>query len=148
MSEAANSQAANSQDEKPSRPKRWRDDPLSLFLIAAAILLGAMYAYDQWQTSRLDEQIARANQIAQSFAVDGADCGVSSTGLDGEVLVVHCAGLPATKVAAMAQSIAAAQRLDGFQEIVLRGADHQLACPVDSTGWPDACAEQKIPTVE
>ncbi len=126
--------------------KTWRDDTLSLFLVVSAVLLGAMYAYDQWQTSRLDDQVARADHIAQKFAVDGDNCGVSSTGLDGEVLVVHCAHLPAAKVATLAKSVDPIKSaLAHFKKVAIRGGDKLLMCPTTPSAWPKGCTPTDLP---
>jgi hypothetical protein len=135
--------------ESPGQPRSWREDALSVFLIAAALLLGGMYVYDQWQASRIDDQIARADQIGQSFAVDGANCQVSSTGLAGETLVVACPGLAAEKVAELAGTVdTLTAELAHFDAVVFRGAETQLRCPAEPADWVDGCTEESVPAVD
>lgn len=122
------------------RPKRWRDDALSIFLIIAAFLLGAMYLYDQWQASRLEEQMARAHEIGESFAIAGADCECHSAGLAGESLVVECAGLHAERIAIGASELdSLTGELIYFDEVVFRGVNGALRCQADPATWPDGC---------
>jgi hypothetical protein len=136
-------------DDQPQRPRSWREDALSVFLVVAALLLGGMYVYDQWQTSRMDDQIARADQIGASFAVDGADCQVSSTGLAGETLLVSCAGLSADKVAGLAGAIdTLTAELPHFDAVVFRGPNAQLRCPPTAESWVAGCAEEAAPSVD
>lgn len=127
--------------------RRWRDDALSVFLVVAALLLGGMYLWDQWQASRLEEQIARANEIGESFAVDGTNCEVSSSGLNGEVLVVSCPGLRPPKIATVAAEVdPLASKLGHFDQVVFRGADAQMWCPATANNWPEGCREAAAPS--
>lgn len=125
---------------KKGTQRRWRDDALSIFLIVAAFVLGAMYLYDQWQASRLEEQMARAHEIGESFAIAGADCAAHSAGLAGETLVVECAGLSAERIAEGAASVnLLTSKLAHFEDVVFRGAGQSLRCQVDPADWPEGC---------
>lgn len=136
-------------DESTKPKKSWRDDPLSVFLLVAAILLGAMYAWDEWQRSRLEAQIAHAEQIAERFAVDGVQCGVESTGLGGETLLFYCASLPARDLPVIAEEVPGiGEELGYFESVVFRGADAQLRCPASVDTWPDACDSEDVPDLE
>ncbi len=142
------STSAQKSAEKTEAKRGWKDDSLSLFLLVAALILGGMYLYDQWQASTLDEQMSRANQIEASFGIDGADCRVNSTGQRGEVLVFDCGGLAAPRLATAASNMdRLVDDLVHFQQVVFVGAEHQLHCPPEPTGWPDGCDRQLLPVV-
>ncbi|MFP4599911.1 MAG: hypothetical protein ACOC9W_06455 [Persicimonas sp.] len=135
-------------NQKTGDKRGWKDDSLSVFLLAAALILGGMYLYDQWQASTLDEQMSRANQIQASFGIDGADCQVSCTGQRGEVLVFDCGGLAAPELATAASSVdRLTDELVHFNRVVFLGAEQQLHCPPEPTGWPDGCQRQPLPDI-
>jgi hypothetical protein len=132
--------------EEERGPRTWREDALSIFLLVAAVVLGAMYMYDRWQRNTLDEQIERAEQIEQSFEVDGANCTVASAGLRGKVLVFACAGLEPAAIADIAAGLDGAH-YEHFDEVAFRGAGAQLRCPAAPSAWPDECREEATPEV-
>ncbi|QDG53172.1 hypothetical protein FIV42_21220 [Persicimonas caeni] len=132
----------NDDTSNQPKPRGWRDDALSIFLIVAAFVLGAMYLYDQWQASRLEEQMARAHEIGDTLEVGGVDCQCHSAGLQGEMLVVLCPGLTADEMAsggAEALADPLAKKAAHFEEVVFRGTNRSLRCPAAPGGWPDAC---------
>ena len=140
------SRQSDSEDTDTGQSRGWRDDPLSVFLFVSAVVLGAMYGYDQWQRTRLTDQMARADQIAQGFAVDGVQCQVASSGLEGETLVIACDGLPVERIESAVGEIDALKTGPaGFERVVLRGADAMRRCPPEPERWQAECTTDELP---
>ena len=116
-----------------TRKLRWRDDPLSLFLLGAAVLLTAMYLLEERGVSKLQSASAQAQALGTSL---DAPCAAGSAGADGLILVLNCEldrAPAAEQLAAQLTSIAP------FAEAVVAGHDGQLRCPADVATWPNAC---------
>lgn len=128
----------------PSPPpprRRWRDDPLSVFLAIAAVLLGLMYFLEQRDVDRLRDASARAQALSAQLNLP--DCTVGSASTDGTTLVISC---PSTAADAARAASTKTASLDGFREVVFAGSDVQLACPPAPASWPDGCTQNQNPT--
>lgn len=120
--------------------KKLSDDPLSLVLIGAAILLAVVYFWEQNSRETIEEQMAVAESIHANFAIDSARCTIGSAGAGGRVLVFACTGVSPDAVAtAAADSDAVTNAVDAFEEVHFRSADAALNCPPDPGGWPGDC---------
>ena len=130
--------ASSPAEQNPS--SGWRDDPLSIFLIAAALLLAGMYGWDEWQRSTLERQIELAEQIDAAFAIDGVSCAVGSAGLHGEQLVISCERGDAAEVAKLAGDINVVREYVGhFESVGFRVGESAATCPPQPDGWPENC---------
>ena len=124
--------------------RRWRDDPLSVFLAIAAVVLGLMYVLEQRDADTLAEASARAKQLgATTLDLDG--CTAASASTDGATLVIACSS-PARDAAT--QAATSSPDLTGFQSVVFVGNDVQLHCSVNPPDWPNGCTERKLANTE
>jgi hypothetical protein len=127
-------------DETTQR-KRLREDPLSIALIAAALLLVVVYAWDQHTREALMEQMARAESIRSNFAVDSARCSVGTADKGGRTLVFACAGVePRVVASAAATSDAVRREIGAFDRVHFRSPDAALDCPPRLDAWPEECS--------
>ena len=128
--------------ETRSAPRRrWRDDPLSIFLAAAALLLGGMYFLEQRQSDVLLDATRRAQAIAaHTTALDG--CLFHSAGAKGRTLVIRCEQPTHSIAQAAAQT---SLTPTNFDEVVFVGTDAQLVCTPDRAQWSDGCERRPLP---
>ena len=127
-------------DPQPKSGRRWRDDPLSVFLAVAAVLLAVMYLLEERQIDELQNATQRAQELG-STSLNLEGCLVQAAGARGRTLVVSCAEA-AANVAARAQE--ERPTLTEFDEIVFVGTDGQLVC--SPTGdWSTSCAARANP---
>jgi len=127
-------------DPKPTR-KRWRDDPLSVFLAVSAVLLGIMYFLEQSDIENLEEASALAHRLGVGWKLDG--CTFGSAGTDGETLVVSCDST-AADAATRARDNAYRKRTHSFRTVVFIGTDAQLECK-PRVRWPENCEKRDKP---
>lgn len=131
-------------DETPDRQgpgrKRLRDDPLSIVLIASAVLLAVVYYWDTRSRETLEEQMAVADSIQESFRVDSGRCSVGTAGQGGRTLVIACTGIEPTDIAtAASESRGVGDKIDRFDEILVRTPSSSLTCPPRPDAWPGSC---------
>ncbi len=119
-----------------SERPRWRDDPLSVFLLLAALLLGGMYLLERAQTARLDEAAANAHALSET-AWRPPDCTLHAAGQAGDTLVLDCRAATTT-LESIAEAVAGAPAHDFESVIVVRESD-RMRCPPAPDEWPAAC---------
>lgn len=130
-----------SQESKPTR-RPLREDPLSLVLIAAAVLLTVVYFWDKRTRETLQEHMAMAESIQANFRVDSGRCTVGSADEGGRTLVFACTGIAPDEVArAAAASATVRDSIDSFDSALFRSPDASLSCPARPDSWPDACSQ-------
>ena len=119
----------------------WKDDPLSVFLAIAAVILGGMYLLEQQDVAQLEEASATAQTLAAStLNLEGCTLGSASTG--GRTLVVAC---PTTAEAAAARASSRTPDLSAFDSVVFVGNDLHLVCPTQPNKWPAECEQRDKP---
>lgn len=124
-----------------SKPRRWRDDPLSVFLAVAAVLLAGMYFLEERQVSQLRDATRRAQELGAG-ALNFAGCFTHAAGPEGRVLVVQCD----RNADAIAQDAAAHRdAMSRFDEMVFVGTDRQLVCSRQNSKWPTDCVARPNP---
>ena len=135
------SPAAPDRPESSKANRRWRDDPLSVFLAVAALLLGAMYYLEQRSRTTILDAAADAQSFATSLDVDG--CVPGSASRHGRELVLVCETRDVTDVAStvMSRWPSAAN----FDEVAFVDQRHVLRCEVGDS-WPDECERIDRPT--
>jgi hypothetical protein len=127
------------QPEEPAR-KPLREDPLSLVLIAAAVLLAIVYVWDERSRETLQAQMAVAETVHANFKLDSGRCTVGSADEEGRALVFACTGVSASEVAsAAAKSDTVRESVGAFEEVLFRAPGAALKCPVSLDAWPDGC---------
>ncbi|MGM0555668.1 MAG: hypothetical protein ACQEVA_04730 [Myxococcota bacterium] len=128
--------------QQPEQPERapLREDPLSMALIGAAVLLAIVYVWDQRSRDTLQAQMSIAETIHANFKLDSGRCTVGSADANGRALVFACTGISASEVAtAAANSDTVRASVDAFEEVLFRSPDGALSCPASPEGWPDSC---------
>lgn len=133
-------------DETTQNPERsrWREDPLSVFLALAAVLLGLMYFLEQRDVGVLQEASTRAKELgATTLDIEG--CTVGSASTDGRTLVVSCVSSAADAASAAALR---SPSLPDFDAVVFIGNDAQLACGTSPAKWPNGCTSRAIPSTQ
>jgi hypothetical protein len=133
MSERENEEVEGDQE---SRRGRFRDDPLSMFLAFAALLLGLMYYLEQTQQATLEDANVRAQQVGVT-QLDLEGCVTEAAGKKGATLVIAC---DSTADDAVRRAGALSPEIPGFDEVFFVGSDRRLRCPTDASRWPEACA--------
>mgnify|MGYP006294109571 CR=1 FL=1 len=133
-----------SERSEPKR-KRLRDDPLSIVLIASALLLAVVYVWDNRTRETLREQMTIAESIQEGFRVDSGRCTVGTADEGGRVLVIACSGIAAADIAGAASaSEAVRKRVDHFDELLIRTPSSSLTCPPRPDAWPEACTSIEL----
>lgn len=115
-----------------------RKDPLSAFLLGAAIVLAIMYGVETWSTSKLETQTLTAAKIGATGKLVG--CFVGATGQRGEHLVLRCPDRePQIAVLALDQAAteAVSRHLPGFRAIRVYGSSGDLICLPRAKPWPE-----------
>ena len=112
-------------------------DPLSMVLIGAVVLLGAMYVIDDRNRAELLGREQAAKELGQR-ALSG--CVVAATGAHGARLMVRCEGSARAQSERLGERIAGEAVSAGFTEVALRGSVETVVCPAQTSGWPGACA--------
>lgn len=115
-----------------------REDPLSLLMLAAVALLALMYWLDARQLATLDAAQQRAIAIALPPALSA--CQAGAVGLDGLGWQLTCPALPLDVMLAASRGLA----ITGAAQLVLRGQDGVLICPLAAQSWPASCARHPI----
>ena len=131
------------EDDKPDDAGRggWKDDPLSVFLAIAAVILGGMYLLEQQDIAQLEEASATAQALAASaLNLEGCTLGSASTG--GRTLVIAC---QTTAESAALQAASRAPDLSAFDAVVFVGSDVHLVCPTQPGNWPAECEQREKP---
>lgn len=127
--QASETQASETQASEKRAPKRWRDDSLSVFLGAAAVVLGLMYFVESRQQSTLERQELRAAQLVQEAGIARSPaCRVGTAGASGEVLVVACQDRSADTIEAevrarLQDGLPARLAAAGFERVAVHGSD-------------------------
>lgn len=135
---------SNPTPNAPLRDVTWRDDPLSVVLVLAVLLLGLMYIMDEIKESTLYDQQERAKNLRRG---DLEACEVTSAGPSGSVLVVSCAQIDALAMVSRAQGVWNKQAmgfLDAFTQVAFRDAERTLLCDLPVKSWPNACVSTLI----
>lgn len=123
-----------------SQKRQWRDDPLSMFLAFAAVVLGGMYLLEQRDQGVLEEAGVKAQALAAALDLD--DCTVGSASTDGKTLVIACSSHAADAVSAVA---AKQPDFAGFESVTFVGTDVLLACGTATADWPNGCISKPVP---
>ncbi len=110
-------------------------DPLSMVLIGAVVLLGVMYALDDRNRAELIDREQAAKQIGQSAL---SECVVSATGIGGARLMVQCNGSAREQSERLGEKLGGAAAI-GFTEVAFRGSVETVVCPAQTSGWPSSC---------
>lgn len=127
-------------DVEPAEPlpRRLADDPLSIFLVVGALLLGAMYLVERWHDHRLDQGALAVAELAGPVAATLDGCRIASAGHDGRSLVVACEGEVEPVVERLRQAWSDAA-LEGIEEVIFRAEAGVWACPPRPTQWLSGC---------
>ena len=125
------------EDHEPPGQVPLRNDPLSMFLLVAIVVLGVMVLYEGWRDGRLEDQAELARLMAAQSGLDANRCAVGVAGQAGERLVLDCTGLALQEAAQEAAPKLGQQLPAGgaFEEVVLRGRDGIWICPPMPGRW-------------
>lgn len=99
--------------EAAAKRRGWSEDPLSVFLLVGAVVLGLMYGLESRQRSGLERQEVAARKVAARAGFGEDACRIGAAGAGGEVLVVSCPGVSVEGIVARLGGA-----LDGTQEKV------------------------------
>ncbi len=105
-----------------------KDDPISLFLVVACVVLLGLYLYEDSQLRQLDEAERRAQAIDLS-ALAGQSCESHAAGFQGRALTLKC---EAGEADLIADAIAGAAQSAGFDEVWIYTPAQTKRCRVGS----------------
>lgn len=118
-----------------------RKDPLSAFLIGAAIVLAIMYGLESWSSSTLETQTLVAAQIGANYLKTTealTSCSIGAAGQKGEVLLMRCTEGNVNDTALALHGLAL-NELSSFGLLHIHGAEGTAVCPLNHTDWPAHC---------
>lgn len=127
--------------------RRWRDDPLSVFLMGALAVLGLMYLLDGRQDRALASGEAAAKQL-KIAALDGGRCAWGTAGASQEVLVIRCRAWSAPETARKLAGAWTAGPPAPWSRVAFRDGEQTIECAGPGARWPDQCARHELPPPE
>jgi hypothetical protein len=120
---------------EPNAPMTSRRDPLSSFLLAAAVLLAVMYGLETFAETTLEKQTVAAAAIGATAELP--QCQVGAAGHNGKALVVRCTSDVDTALEAMANLDLTA--LASFDTVYLHARERALVCSALGANWTERC---------
>lgn len=140
-------EAAAPAAETTARGRRWRDDPLGVFLTGALVVLGLMYLLDGRQERALAEGQEAAKHLKVA-ALEGGRCTWGTAGASQEVLVIRCRAWGAPEAARKLAPVWVAGPPAPWSVVAFRDDAQTLECVGPGAQWPDRCARHELPSAE
>ncbi|MFU8802461.1 MAG: hypothetical protein ACNA8W_01510 [Bradymonadaceae bacterium] len=121
-----------SSETSPVHDAPRKRDPLSAFLMGAAVLLAVMYGLETWSASTLEKQELAAAQLSATTHDERlGDCALGAAGQGGEHLVMRCSVTTAAEAHAILAQTLSNQDLSPFETIHIHGPQDSLRCAID-----------------